>query len=57
MIKKKKVSYLIRVLLLQQKESWGGKGLIWQLTLPGYSSSLEEYRTGTQARLEPGGRS
>ena len=39
-----------------QKASWGGKVFIW-FTLRDHSPSLEEVRTGTQARLEPGGRS
>jgi len=34
---------------------WGEGGI--QLTLPGHSPSLKEVRTGTQAGLDPGGRS
>ena len=37
-----------------RKVNWGG--FIW-LTLPDHSSSLEEVRLGTQAGIEPGGRS
>jgi hypothetical protein len=34
-----------------------GRKVVIQLTLEDYNASLEKVRTGTQAGLEPGGRS